>query len=371
MASTAVSDLRRVVVLAALLLAAAATKVSAQTLPAREIALPFPVDTLEQWPQWLYDPANRRLLTGTNKDGLFASQDGGLSWTRIDDGSFRAPTSTNETGHLVVSPTDALFSLPRSTGKKPILVRSLDGGRSWQPFLDGNDRNGYRTGAVPVPGEAVTAEAQELAFVPGRPDELLLRTEWPYMHEEGAGWLGARLWRSTDGGRHFERLALPPPRPSEDATLHKLHVTASFLCAEFWTFNRQSKAQSQRLMCRDPAKGTWRTVDIGNGVTALWATPDGGVTAIVDKALVVSSDGMRTFRRTALPDFVAALFLHPRDTYPAYLTIGGATSRTLYRLDRDHSLTRLGEMPERLVGVDFERKLAIAGFEEFYRVDLE
>lgn len=48
MASTAVSDLRRRGVLAALLFATAAAPAVAQTLPAREIALPFPVDTLEQ-----------------------------------------------------------------------------------------------------------------------------------------------------------------------------------------------------------------------------------------------------------------------------------------------------------------------------------
>lgn len=250
-------------------------------------------------------------------------------------------------------------------------MRSLDGGRRWQPFLGGNARDGYQTGGAPVPGEAVTPEAQQLAFVPGRPDELLLHTEFPHMDEEGAAWVGSRLWRSTDGGRHFERLALPAPRPSEEATLHGLHVTASFLCAEFWIDNRQSKAQSQRLMCRDPAKGTWRTVDIGSWVTALWATPDGGVAAIAGKALVVSTDGLRTFRRTALPGNVAALSLHPRDTYPAYLTIGSAISRTVYRLDRDHTLTKLGEMPERLVAVDFDRKLAIVGFKQFHRVELE
>ncbi len=364
------SDLRRVWSVAALLLAAA-LPAAAQTLPARTIALPFPVDILTQWPQWAYDPANRRLLAGTDKDGLFGSQDGGLSWTRIDDGSFRAPTSTNATGHLVVSPTGALFSLPRSTGEEPILVRSLDGGQSWQTFLAGNDRRGYQRGAAPVRGEAVTPEAQQLAFVPGRPGELLLHTEFPFMHEEGAAWRGSRLWRTTDGGPHFERLALPPPRPSEDATLHKLHVTAAFLCAEFWIHNRQSKAQSERLLCHDPAKGTWRAVDIGGWVDTMWLTPDGAVAAVVAKKLVVSTDGMGTFRHTALPDFVAALFLHPRDTYPAYLTIGDAVSRTVYRLDRDHTLTKLGEMPERLVAVDFERKLAIVGFKQFHRVELE
>ena len=194
------------------LLALSATTATAQDLATNIIEVPQSRQSIDHPPNWGYDPIRRQLLLRIETQGLFASQDGGESWTRIDDGTYHAATSVYPANdRLVVDPTSGdLFSLPRSQGFSPLLYRSRDGGRSWEGLLK-TDRVGWGAGTKPVPGESVSAEAHRLLFIPGRSAAMYLHTSFPYMHEEGAVVRGDRLWFSAAGLQVFKRL--PPIGP--------------------------------------------------------------------------------------------------------------------------------------------------------------
>jgi hypothetical protein len=117
---------------ALVLLALSATTAAAQDLATKAIEVPQSRQSIDNPPNWGYDPVRKQLLLGIEAQGLFASQDGGESWTRIDDGSYHAATSMYPArDRLVVDPASGdLFSLPRSQGFSPLLYRSRDGGRS-------------------------------------------------------------------------------------------------------------------------------------------------------------------------------------------------------------------------------------------------
>jgi hypothetical protein len=136
------------------LLTLSATVAAAQDLATKAIEVPQSRHWIDNPPNWGYDPVRKQLLLGIEAQGLFASQDGGESWTRIDDGSYHAATSMYPASdRLVVDPLSGdLFSLPRSQGFSPLLYRSRDSGRSWDGLLNSN-RVGLGTGTKPVPRE--------------------------------------------------------------------------------------------------------------------------------------------------------------------------------------------------------------------------
>ena len=153
-------------------------------------------------------PSRQAVAARIQKQDLFASQDGGESWTRIDDGSYHsATTMLPASNRLVIHPASSdLFSRPRSQGFSPLLYRSRDGGRSWEGHLN-SGRVGLGTGTKPVRGEAVSPEVDRLLFVPGKPGAMYMETSFPVVHGEGEAWKGDRLWFSTDGLHGF---GLPP-----------------------------------------------------------------------------------------------------------------------------------------------------------------
>jgi photosystem II stability/assembly factor-like uncharacterized protein len=151
--------------------------------------------------------------------GLYHSSDAGHSWTQVD-----APALVQAGGaiSLATSPDDAEVVL---AGTEAGLLSSTDGGLEWQPLLDGApvtavtvdpadaDRLvAYVAGDVvgdagvvsssdggvswePV-GQALDGDAAgHLAVDPTDPDTIWL------------GSFGESLWRTTDGGERWERLA--------------------------------------------------------------------------------------------------------------------------------------------------------------------
>jgi hypothetical protein len=342
---------------AVVLLAMSATTAAAQDLATKLIEVPQSRQSIDNPPNWGYDPVRKQLLLGVETQGLFASQDGGESWTRIDDGSYHAATSTYPAKHrLVVDPASGhLFSLPRSQGFSPLLYRSRDGGRSWEGFLN-SDRVGLGAGTKPVPGEAVSPEAHRLLFIPGKPGAMYLHTSFPVVHGEGEAWKGDRLWFSTDGLQGFKRL---PPSPDSPFALF---VTDKRLCMTVMTVGRGL----DKLSCREHGGRGWREVAIAPGkelgpIVSVWSDKDGAFVVLAGDALYVSADDLKSFRRFAMPAGDKRIFLHPFDVYPAYLSVQEGEDRyVVYRLDEDHSVKKLGALAAPLLQVDFSRNLGIA-----------
>jgi len=339
------------------LLALSPTIAAAQDLAAKSIDVPQSQQSIDNPPNWGYDPARKQLLLGIETQGLFASQDGGESWTRIDDGSYHAATSMYPArDRLVVDPASGdLFSLPRSQGFSPLLYRSRDGGRSWEGLLK-SDRVGLGTGTKPVPGEAVSPEAYRLLFIPGKPAAMYLHTSFPVVHEEGQAWKGHRLWFSTDGLQGFKRLSPSPYSP------FALFITDKRLCMTVMLEGRGL----DKLSCRDHGGGGWRDIAIApvkdlGPIVSVWSDKDGAFLVLAGDALYVSTDNLKSFRRFAMPAGDKRPFLHPFDVYPAYLSVAEGEDRyVVYRLDKDHSVKKLGALAAPLLQVDFSRNLGIA-----------
>ncbi|GEP54993.1 hypothetical protein [Reyranella soli] len=339
------------------LLALSATTVVAQDLPTKAIQPPRS-ESIDNPPNSGYDPIRKRLLLGIEKQGLFVSPDGGESWTRIDDGSYHAATSIYPAkDRLVVNPDSGdLYSLPRSQGFAPLLYRSDDAGGRWTGLLP-DSRSGAKGGNQPVAGESVSPEVHRLLFVPGKPGLAYLQTSFPYMHEEGATLLGDRLWYSPDGLQSFRRL-----RPVGRYTHPEYFVTAKWLCMTGFTDDKPSHT----LACRDHAGGGWRDVAFASvkdrgTIVSVWSDRDGTYLVLAGDALHVSTDALKLFRRIAMPAGDKRLFLDPLAIYPAYLSVKeGEDSYVVYRLGKDHTVTKLGALPAPLLQVDFSRSLGIA-----------
>jgi photosystem II stability/assembly factor-like uncharacterized protein len=127
-------------------------------------------------------------------NGMYKSSDGGKTWARI------GLADSQHIGRILVDPKDPnkvfVAALGHAYGPNPErgVYRSSDGGRNWQRILF-QDEN---TGAI------------DLAFQPGNPQTIyasLWQTRRPpwsiYAPSKGPG---SGLYRSNDGGNHWEQL---------------------------------------------------------------------------------------------------------------------------------------------------------------------
>jgi len=135
-------------------------------------------------------------------NGMYKSTDGGKTWAHI------GLEDSRQIGRIIVNPRDAnkvfVAALGHAYGpnQERGVFRSKDGGKSWQKILF-QDEN---TGAI------------DLAFEPGNPKTLyasLWQTRRPpwsiYPPSNGPG---SGLYRSSDGGDHWDHLT-GPGLPSE------------------------------------------------------------------------------------------------------------------------------------------------------------
>jgi hypothetical protein len=329
----------------------------AQDLAAKAIQVPQSQSS-DNPPNWGYDSVRKQLLLGIEAQGLFASRDGGESWTRIDDGSYHASTSIfPATDRLVVNPASGdLFSLPRSQGVTPLLYRSRDGGRHWEGLL-ADSRSKSKGGDQPVPGEAVSPEVHRLLFVPDRPEAMYLYTSFPYAHEEGASLLGDRLWFSPGGLQSFKRLP-----PFGRYSHLDFFATDKRLCMTGFLDGKGP----HKLLCREHGGGGWRDVAFAplkdrGLIYSVWSDREGAFLVLAGDTLYVSNDNLHWFHHFAMPKGNKRLFLHPFHVYPAYLSVQEGEDRyVVYRLDKDHSVKKVGALPAPLLQVDFSRNLGIA-----------
>jgi photosystem II stability/assembly factor-like uncharacterized protein len=126
-------------------------------------------------------------------DGVYKSTDAGKTWTHV------GLERTEQIGAVRVHPQDPdlvyVAALGHTFGANPErgVFRSKDGGKTWEKVLFVDDK----TGAV------------DLAMDPGNP-RVLFAAFWqaqrtPWSLESGGP--GSSLWKSTDGGDHWTKLA--------------------------------------------------------------------------------------------------------------------------------------------------------------------
>lgn len=131
-------------------------------------------------------------------DGIYKSTDGGKTWVHL---------GLNKTRHIaaiVVDPHDANVvyvaaqGIPWLPSEERGVYRSRDGGKTWQRVLFVNDTTG----------------AHDLSIDPKDPKVLYAAT-WDYRRRPWhlrSGGPGSGLWKSVDGGEHWQRLRKGLPK---------------------------------------------------------------------------------------------------------------------------------------------------------------
>ena len=214
------------------------------------------------------DPSNpKRLFVGTGENnssrssyggaGVFRSDDGGATWTLVGLGE------ADRIGRILIDPRNsdrvfvaALGKLYTPGGQRGV-YRSDDGGDTWELVHAGDDITGF----------------VDLAFQPGDPDVVYAaaweRSRRPWNFVEGGA--GSGIWKSTDGGDTWERLAGGLPRgehvgriglavtPSDPAVLYASVDNQQQLPEEEWdlgggavTAKRLRRMSKEEFLEQDP-----------------------------------------------------------------------------------------------------------------------
>ena len=146
-------------------------------------------------------------------DGVYKSTDGGRSWKNV------GLSDTRQIARVRIHPTDPdlvyVAALGHAWGGNAErgIFRSKDGGRTWSKVLSVDDKTG----------------ASDLAMDPNNPRILyagfwqVVRRPWELV----SGGPGSSLWRSTDGGDNWKKIALPDADGLPEGIWGKVGVAAS------------------------------------------------------------------------------------------------------------------------------------------------
>lgn len=136
----------------------------------------------------------RRMLIATPR-GVFASADGGATWALSSDGL----PAHRRARRLAQSPSDprvVYVSLKGKAGETPWqagVYRSDDGGRTWQPRVNGMNQAAGKPGT----SDMLCAWVDTLAVHPQNPD---------VAYAGGATWWDATVYKTEDGGLNWRRV---------------------------------------------------------------------------------------------------------------------------------------------------------------------
>lgn len=135
----------------------------------------------------------KRMLIATPK-GIFASEDGGATWAASNEG-LPPHHRTLRLAQSPSSPQVVYVSLKGEAGEAPWqagVYRSDDGGRTWQPRVNGLRQATGKAGT----SDMLCSWVRELAVHPQNPD---------IVYAGGATWWDATVYKTTDGGLNWKR----------------------------------------------------------------------------------------------------------------------------------------------------------------------
>lgn len=144
-------------------------------------------------------------------DGVYRSVDGGQTWANV------GLSDTRHIGRILIHPANpdrayvAALGHAWGTNLERGVFRTEDGGRTWDQVLFVNDRTG----------------AHDLTM-DGKNPRILYAASWEaqrYPHTLESGGPGSGLWRSVDGGDHWENITRKPGLPT--GMLGKIGVAAA------------------------------------------------------------------------------------------------------------------------------------------------
>ncbi len=230
-------------------------------------------------------------------DGIYKSTDAGDTWTKM------GLEETGRIGTIVIDPRDEnvvmACALGRATGpqRERGVFRTEDGGRTWEQVLFVDEDTGCS-------GLQMSHQAPDVVLASTW--EVFLQT-----HVLESGGMGSGIYKSTDGGRTFDRIeASGLPRspygktdvaiaPSDGDRMYALIQTG-----EDGVKGLASEAQGS-LWRSDDAGGTWSNVSwdrrligrAGYYIRVRVAPDDPDHLMVANSSLWESSDGGRTFDR--------------------------------------------------------------------------
>lgn len=316
-------------------------------------------------------PGNARLYyMGATGGGVWKSEDGGRKWRNISDGFF----STGSIGDIAVYSGDPRI-IYVGTGEAPVrgqmssygdgVYRSDNAGETWRPIglektrqisrivvHPGNPdlvyvaAQGSRWGASEDRGvyrsrdggsswqrilfSSTNAGASDLAMDPRNPN-VLYAAFWDFQRFPWAirsGGPGSGVWKSVDGGDHWERLRTGLPE-----TMGKIRIAVS--PADSRRLYAGVEAERGGLYRSDDAGETWRLMsDDGAITTRPWyylgvtADPRNADTVYVSQAALLKSvDGGARFSAIDTPHSdTHSLWINPDDPSNLINTDDGGTS---------------------------------------------
>jgi photosystem II stability/assembly factor-like uncharacterized protein len=146
-------------------------------------------------------------------DGVYKSTDGGRNWKNV------GLADTRQIARIRIQPQDPdvvyVAAQGHVWGPNPErgIYRSKDGGRTWSKILFVDEKTG----------------ASDLAMDPNNP-RILYAGFWQVVRhpwELVSGGPGSSFWRSTDGGDHWKKIALPEHEGLPEGLWGKVGVAAS------------------------------------------------------------------------------------------------------------------------------------------------
>ena len=147
-----------------------------------------------------------RLFAATDR-GLCRSDDAGATWRVLTNG---LPNRHARRVALCAARPEIMYLTVQSEpGEQPWrggVYRSDDGGETWQPRCDGL---GHRVGKPGAPAP-MTSNVDRLAVHPTDPD---------VVYAGDQAWVSAGIYRTTDGGRHWDLVTCPRPQPERPSNM--------------------------------------------------------------------------------------------------------------------------------------------------------